>query len=564
MAGVVHMLGANVPAHMLPPQPDNPRGFFESEKIVSLNDRLLSDSGTYWFDWRSVNNEWPDNPIFQRYADEAQRILAEEYGAATFIVLKDPRFAKVLPFWKLVLAKSRFRVCHVIPIRHPDEVADSLHKRDALPKNTTRLIWARHFLDAEKYSRDLPRTFVFWQEFVAGWEHEVVRMATQLELTWPRLTDQVRVEVEKFLSPDLRHHRAKEGDSAGSDSGNDYVDRTYAAMRSLVTNPGSKETLGIFDAIRADFLRTERIYGPVYADLDAARSRVERERDEARSRLAGLDALIDGTARDRDAALAANRAFGNEIIRTKAQLAAVGQQRDAVTAELDQLRTQSAQTRSLLADTTLRLDRAGQERSELSAEIDRKTVETETLERQLSAAMQRFQAAEQCLTRLQKLSMLQKIICVLRNDERYFRPDAMMAPAVKSTGEFDGEIADTVPPAATLGLRELLRLNGVQFFVGAYGRLLKRKPDESGLSHYLPRLMLGTPKIQLLAEIASSEEARTLAVNVPGLASAVRTFRLSRMPLIGIVFRVFARVEGDSAIDRRLRAIEQALYAKNH
>src|ERR1700735_202772 len=86
IAGVVGMLGASLPQNLLPPNFDNPLGFFESDKVMRLNDKILSESGSSLSDWRAVNNEWQKNPNFNSYLSEASLILTEEFGASNFIV----------------------------------------------------------------------------------------------------------------------------------------------------------------------------------------------------------------------------------------------------------------------------------------------------------------------------------------------------------------------------------------------------------------------------------------------------------------------------------------------
>src|SRR5476651_96674 len=139
VASVVHMLGATLPANLMTTMPDNPRGFFESQKIMVLNDQILAECGTSWDDWRCIDNDWSGNPRFPKYLEEASNLLTGEYGDSELIVLKDPRFSKILPFWVLALENAKFRVCHIIPIRHPDEVAASLFKRNGIPVNLAKL-----------------------------------------------------------------------------------------------------------------------------------------------------------------------------------------------------------------------------------------------------------------------------------------------------------------------------------------------------------------------------------------------------------------------------------------
>jgi hypothetical protein len=515
IAGVVNMLGATLPkGKLLSPKPDNPRGFFESERIIALNDRILTESGTNWSDWRAVNNDWQRNPKYPDFLAAASAILAEEYGDSRFIFLKDPRFSKILPFWVLALAQSNFRTCHIIAVRHPDEVAASLCKLHTLPKTLAKLIWVRHLLDAELYSRDQPRIFVFWEDLLAHWESTAAGIADTFSISWPRLTDQVRSEIEQFLSSELRHHRESPDGGGASKLGNDYVDEVYSALRLFAKDPSSAKAIGIYERIRADYLRTERIYGPVFADLDAFRAR-----------LAETALLLEA---DRDAARRRSTELG----------------------------TQLNQTNSLLNASI-------EERNELNKAVDRKTALATQFEQQLISAVRRIRSAQSRLDELRGMNVFRKIIRVLKNEDRYFKVEYLAAELDLEKLQLSGELKDLDPTAESLGLQEILQLNGIQFLVGAYGRLLKRQPDESGISFYLPRMLEGTPKIQILAEIASSRESRELAAIIPGLSVAHFVFRLSKLPLVGLIVRLLTSVEGISAVDRRLRGIEQTLYLKN-
>jgi hypothetical protein len=114
-----------------------------------------------------------------------------------------------------------------------------------------------------------------------------------------------------------------------------------------------------------------------------------------------------------------------------------------------------------------------------------------------------------------------------------------------------------------LGLEELLHLHGMQFVEGAYRAVLLRQPDESGKRYYLARLLGGTPKIQILSELSSSDEARDLLITTPGLVAAIRWYRLSRAPIIGAIIRWFPNIESNSLLAKRLRAVEQEVYTNS-
>ena len=362
IAGVVGMLGASLPQNLLPPNFDNPLGFFESDKVMRLNDKILSESGSSWSDWRAVNNEWQKNPNFNSYLSEASLILTEEFGASNFIVLKDPRFAKLLPFWNCVLEKLGFRPCHIIPTRDPAEVAASLFKRDALSRNLSKLVWLRHVLDAEIYSRGLSRVFVCWANFLQDWEREAVNIAKIFNFSWPRLTDQVRSKVGEFLSPELRHHHKASGCFADTVADNEYIKRAHTALNSFRKDPHSSSGMKDFDSIRKDYLKTERIYGPLFADMDATNGRQKNELDQTKAQVAEfaervgeLEPLLNATVLERDAA----RRYSDDI---NALVVGKDNTIGVLSGELDQAKAQVAELAEGVGELELLLNASALER----------------------------------------------------------------------------------------------------------------------------------------------------------------------------------------------------------
>jgi glycosyltransferase involved in cell wall biosynthesis len=106
----------------------------------------------------------------------------------------------------------------------------------------------------------------------------------------------------------------------------------------------------------------------------------------------------------------------------------------------------------------------------------------------------------------------------------------------------------------------LLRLRGRQFVENAYAVLLLRKPDAGGFDCYLPRLRDGTPKIQILLELAASAESRELGAGLPGLQRAVMLYRLGNLPVVGRLIRSISGTEGNSWFEARLRSVEEGLH----
>jgi FkbM family methyltransferase len=116
------------------------------------------------------------------------------------------------------------------------------------------------------------------------------------------------------------------------------------------------------------------------------------------------------------------------------------------------------------------------------------------------------------------------------------------------------------PIAKCPDLETLLQYQDRQFVEHAYSALLNRQPDPTGFAYYVNRLRTGVPKVQILGEIFSSAEAKTVGNNIPGLRKALRRQALGRLPVVGFLVRLFVKVDSHSTFENRLRVIEQRAY----
>jgi hypothetical protein len=114
-----------------------------------------------------------------------------------------------------------------------------------------------------------------------------------------------------------------------------------------------------------------------------------------------------------------------------------------------------------------------------------------------------------------------------------------------------------VPPAANLD--ELLAHQDRAFVYCVYQTLLGREPDENGLRFYSSRLRSGLPKIQVIAEIWRSDEAKEKNMGCAGVEEGVRNFEAGAKPLAKWVTKNLMSEEGDGIEQRRLRGIESQI-----
>lgn len=124
-------MGFGLGTDLLEANDDNPRGFFESKRIVALNDKILFYQGLCW-DYIGAVDVF--RLCYQAYADPECRALASAvlndlFSDQDAIAIKDPRLCLLAPFWRQMLRDHGYQVRHVLVVRHPLESAASQARR---------------------------------------------------------------------------------------------------------------------------------------------------------------------------------------------------------------------------------------------------------------------------------------------------------------------------------------------------------------------------------------------------------------------------------------------------
>ena len=200
---VVSLLGAGLPGDIIEAKSDNERGFWEGRAVIDLDEEALEGFGSWWGGWQSVDTT--QLLASGRLVAGARQLVREKFPDAEIIVLKDPRVSRVLPLWQRALDDEGFRCVHVVALRHPGAVAESLRHRNELSPEASTLSWLAHTLDAEQHTREQPHVFVAFDNLVRDWRSEMDRVSRALDIEWPEAPDAVAEVVEEFIEPGLAH-----------------------------------------------------------------------------------------------------------------------------------------------------------------------------------------------------------------------------------------------------------------------------------------------------------------------------------------------------------------------
>jgi len=188
----------------------NDKGFWEDVHINVLNVEMLSAIDSDWYHLAAVDSIDVEMLHKQGYFLRAVELLREKCSNKPIFGFKDPRMAKLLPFWKGVFSHCQFDVRYVIALRHPLSVVKSLTKRDGFEAEHSYLLWIGHVITSLTGSTGDKPVFVDYDRLIQSPERELNRIAKSLDLE----VDSTELQIYKndFLDEKLRHTVYKASD----------------------------------------------------------------------------------------------------------------------------------------------------------------------------------------------------------------------------------------------------------------------------------------------------------------------------------------------------------------
>lgn len=284
VAGVLSLLGISAPRHLMAPTPDNPKGYWESTRLMVVHDRILRSAGSNWHDWDKFNPDWIDSPDAPSFAAELEDAIASEFGDSPAILVKDPRVCRLMPLWRQVLARMNIEARVVMPLRKPAEVSSSLRARDGFGAMQGQALWLRHVLEAEAGSRGLARARVTYDALLRDWRGVITKVAKDLGLAWPRMSGQVEAEIDAYLADEFHRNRS---DNAVRRTGRIQDDWVQEAYELLTGSPGPEDAdvRAQLDAIKRKFDSACHSYMPILREIEG---RLEADRSNLKAQVAGF------------------------------------------------------------------------------------------------------------------------------------------------------------------------------------------------------------------------------------------------------------------------------------
>lgn len=194
-------LGVDFGGSFVDVEADNPKGFFEDKDINSLNVAFLRAAGCQWYSL-ALSQSCP----LETEADfkkQAAALIKKKFAASPLWGLKDPRITRLTGLWESVISEISARVYYVLATRNPLSVADSLAKRDEIPRAQALALWMLHQIDGLQAVIRNRGLIIDYDQMMNQPSIELKRLALFLEKNLD--VEKKKIFENDFLEQGLRH-----------------------------------------------------------------------------------------------------------------------------------------------------------------------------------------------------------------------------------------------------------------------------------------------------------------------------------------------------------------------
>jgi hypothetical protein len=260
---LLNLLGVELGGDLLPPDADNPRGFWEPRWMVRLNDEVLAAVGASYMCPPALDAQWGD---LHELRERAGALLDENLGAPPLFGFKDPRLCLTWPFWRDLVAERVDEIRYVICLRSPAETAASMVRRDRYP-GVTHADWGDLWLEytgrALAATRGVPRLLVFYNDLLRSGLDAAQQLAEHVGAPWPPAAG----ALQGAIDAGMRHHTSPLTATAADQRLPAAARSVYVSLRAAAT--AGRELAACLERTAEDLWRERRAAGVLAAHREA-------------------------------------------------------------------------------------------------------------------------------------------------------------------------------------------------------------------------------------------------------------------------------------------------------
>ncbi len=197
------------------------------------------------------------------FFSQARKFLLEKLSSENPLVIQDPEFSIVWPFWKKVFDECLVQVSFLIALSHPKSLEASIidsqnnERREDLEK--LFWTWISYFLSYLEHSKGHKRIVVNCNELFKNPEHEMQRIARQWNLTLDQ--EKLKTYSRFFIDSSLCHFQEDQTSCLAEDFYKKFAIQIYQALLAIAQDTSS------FEEIDARVSKWHKEFARVYSLL---------------------------------------------------------------------------------------------------------------------------------------------------------------------------------------------------------------------------------------------------------------------------------------------------------
>jgi len=149
---------------------------------------------------------WMQNPGAEQARQRIHSLVASSRNETNLLFLADPFLCRFMSLWAKAFQEAGLAPRFVFMVRHPWEAAPSLAMAENLDLANAHLLWLAHVRETLRACQDQGSVLVTFDQLLANPVSILMRMGTELGLTWPKDPWQASSSLHGFIQPRLKQH----------------------------------------------------------------------------------------------------------------------------------------------------------------------------------------------------------------------------------------------------------------------------------------------------------------------------------------------------------------------
>ncbi len=291
--GALKIAGFDLGRDIMQANEYNVKGYFENNKIVELNDKILGYFNASWDSMFFLPENWEEDERLKQSKLDAMQIINSEFNRKSNIAIKDPRFGILLPFWKSVFETLQIKPNFCVVLRSPIEISLSLENRDHFSIQKSHILWTNYLMAIELSTRAEKRIFIDFPDFLKSPVGTLKSHSKYFKLKDSFPLPEMETEIEEFVNPKHRHYNSSS--KKPSDTIPAMVNEYFALLKLLSNNEKSdKATLSHLDQFYTEYQRTSKFFYNKEITNRKGVEELRKNNDELRKHAAFLQNLLNG------------------------------------------------------------------------------------------------------------------------------------------------------------------------------------------------------------------------------------------------------------------------------